>query len=306
MITFYTKRADMAYSSTRGYTPDPIRKLIMITCAIAIFTAFSESAFRLMFGWEGLYRLLALSRGAIDKFFLWQIFTYMFVQPNPMQGISIFFILGLAFNMYILWAFGSQLLSSVGTAPFMRFYFGVGVLAAVLGLGSLLFTGSYQTLGGAYPSILAILTVWTMLYPETEILLFFAVPVKAKWLLVIIITTIFLMTLSSFDFVGLIFNLSGSMIGYLYALAAWDLRGPFAFSQTFDRGFAAVWRHRPKKEASKSKVIDIKTGKPLQEDEEDQFVDAMLAKISKHGEKSLNYMERERMKAISDKKRKNR
>jgi len=54
----------------------------------------------------------------------------------------------------------------------------------------------------------------------------------------------------------------------------------------------------------KPNVIDMNTGKPL--DDDDAFVDAMLAKISKQGENSLSWSERRRLNLISERKMQNR
>ena len=51
-----------------------------------------------------------------------------------------------------------------------------------------------------------------------------------------------------------------------------------------------------------SKIVDIKTGKTVLDDE--AFIDEMLAKISRYGEKSLSWQERDRMRQISEKKMK--
>lgn len=276
-----------------NFTPDPIRRLIFATCGITIFTAFSETVFRQIFGWSGLFEYLSLSWQGLQHYYLWQLVTYMFVQSTYGYGISLFFLLSLAFNMYILWALGTQLLERLGTKAFLRFYFIIGVAAALLSLGVMALSGTNAILSGPLPSILAVLMVWTMLNPDIEVLLFFLIPLQAKWLMAGIIAAIVLITLSQLDFISLVFDLSGIVFGYLYAVIAWEFHGPFQFTAPLEK---ALKRSKPDQ---KGKIVDIKTGLPITENDDEQFVDAMLAKISKRGERSLSYKERRRMQEIS-------
>jgi hypothetical protein len=117
-----------------------------------------------------------------------------------------------------------------------------------------------------------------------------------------------LIPLSTFNWITLSFYAAAILFGYLYAVMAWELNGPFSWMRLIDRPFGALslllkktgkWRLKKGKEG---KIIDFQTGEPLQNDE--QFVDAMLEKISKQGEASLSWKERQRLQEISKRKQK--
>ena len=92
--------------------------------------------------------------------------------------------------------------------------------------------------------------------------------------------------------------LSSLIVGYLYALLAWNLRSPFAFTHRFDdwvADFGVRWRSRAHQKTH-SKIVDFRTGKAVKDDA--RFMDEMLDKIAKHGEKSLTRKELRRMNKV--------
>ena len=206
----------------------------------------------------------------------------------------------------MLYALGGAVLERVGDRPFVRMYATSAIGAGIMALLAMAVTGQSSVLGGSTPAMLGILFVWTMLYPTAQLLLFFVLPVKAKWLAGGILIVITLVDLSQGDIVGWVWSISGIISGYLYATMAWGLTSPFPETHKVDRKLAQLgdklrgqWKERAAG-ASNSKIFDIKTGRPVETDE--SFVDAMLEKISKHGEKSLSWRERWRLNRISKKK----
>jgi membrane associated rhomboid family serine protease len=296
--------------STLLPTPDIIKKLILITCIASIGCVLFDSLFGLVFEGLNLENLFSLSLEAYHHYYLWQILTYMFVQNSGGWGLSFGFVLFLAFNMYILWSIGSGLVEQVGAKSFLRFYFTVGVLAGISTLIALIYMPENRFLSGPSPSILDLLIVWCMLYPETEFLFFFLFPLKAKWLAGLILALVIVIPLSHQDYVNVVFNLAGIFWGYCYAVFAWEFHSPLAVTNYLDlflhkcgRAFQLknfrAWQFT-KKMDNTTKIYDFKTGEPVLSD--DDFVDAMLAKISRQGEQSLTYPERKRLNEISQKK----
>lgn len=274
-------------------TPSAIKQMILATVSIAILAALTEPLFTQIFGIPGLQTLLSLSWFGIRHYFLWQPLSYLFVQANGSSGITFPFLIGLAFNMYILWIMGTAVLGVVGTKPFLRLYFFSGIGAGLLALFVMYLTGRYGILAGPLPSILAIMTVWTMLNAEASLLLYFLFPIKAKWLLAGVLGGILLVNISQGDWISLVLYFSGALLGYLYGVVAWGLTSPFAWTHGFDR-LLGSWKSK------KTKIIDIRTVMPIEDDE--RFVDAMLTKIAKKGEKSLTWRERRRLNSISQRK----
>jgi len=297
------------------FTPEVIKKLIFFTCLVSLIAAITNNLFVFLFGIPGPMDWLSLSWWGMKRYLIWQPATFLFTHHTGGAGINFFFLLTLFFNMYILWIFGSDVYHRVGRNPFLRFYFISGILAGLIALLLMPITRQYGVISGATPSILALLVVWTLINPESELLLFFLIPVKAKWLTLGVVGGIILITLSNVDIVHFTLYLSAAMIGYFYALIAWGMHSPFPqlykfelavtrFSGRVQSRFVSLISRFKKKEKKqkkekKGKVVDFSTGQPM--DDDDAFIDAMLAKISKHGQHSLTWQERERMDKISKK-----
>lgn len=299
-------------------TPSAIKQLIIWTCLISLLSAGIQGIFSQFNLYPGPQNFLSLSGWGLRNLYLWQPITYLFVQSASSLGITFFFLISLLFNMYLLWILGTAICELVGKGPFLRFYFSSGIVAGLLSLAVMPLVGQYGVLAGATPAILAVMTAWSMAFPETEILLFFLIPVKAKWIVTGLLGAIILVSLSQWDIPNLTLYVSAIAFGYAYAVIAWGWRSPFSFTQYIDSGLSTIglrlrryfilpkWLKRRNKlngelsSPAKSKIVDIATGKTVSND--DTFIDEMLAKISKDGERSLTWRERHRMQQISERK----
>jgi len=286
------------------FTPPAVKKLITITCLISVFSALITPAFHTLFEMYGPEEWLSLSWYGMQNYYLWQPVSYLFLYPASSGGITLSYLFGLALNMYALWIIGSDLSERLQKS-FLRLYLITGLVA---GLGTLILmplVGQYRMLAGPAPAILALLTLWAMLHPRLQILLFFVFPVQARWLVAGILGMIFLTSLSQLDILSLSFYLGGAACGYFYGLLAWNLQSPFSVTHGFDNWVTKIANSLSKKFGAiqpKGKIIDFRTGQEVIDD--DNFVDEMLVKISKHGEDSLSWREKRRMRKISEKKSK--
>jgi len=115
----------------------------------------------------------------INKLFLWQISSYMFLHGG-------FFHLFL--NMYALLIFGIPIEQAWGSKKFLGYYFFTGVGAGLtIFIINLIMKGSgffFPTIG-ASGAVFGLLLAFGILYPDAEILLFFIMPLKAKYLVVL-------------------------------------------------------------------------------------------------------------------------
>jgi membrane associated rhomboid family serine protease len=296
----------MRYTETQvrlspEFTPSVVRYLVFITLGTALFSAFVEPFFYNFFGFSGPQDWLGLSWYNFTSGLIWQPFTYFFVLSEGYQGISFSFLISLAFQSYLIWIIGTMVNNLVGSRPFLYFYMSVGFLSGILAA----FIGPNYYLLGPGPIILALMTVWMMMSPDSEILLLLMFPVKVKWLTVGTLAAIFLVYLSKLDIVYMTFYLSGALFGYIYAVSAWEMESPFAWTSKIERRLHAIgkkWRVKKKQTEDSSKIINFKTGEPDMTDD-DRFVDVMLTKISKFGESSLSWSERRRLDTISKKKK---
>lgn len=111
---------------------------------------------------------------AVLKGEIWRVVSFVLVP----QGSLIF----MAISLYFYYWIGSVLENKWGTAKFNLYYFG-GVLATVIGavLAGLV-QGSHFYLAGATYVNLSMFLAFACLFPETQVMLFFVIPVKMKWL----------------------------------------------------------------------------------------------------------------------------
>ena len=138
---------------------------------IAMYAAgFLLSFYRPSFYWE----YLCLDVGKILRGQVWRIVTFMIYTP----GSSPYFIL---FTLYFYYMIGSSLERVWGAFRF-NLYFLMGVLGQVAAAFVLfLFRGEVFGLTTLFLN-LSLFFAFAMTFPDAEFLLFFILPVKAKWL----------------------------------------------------------------------------------------------------------------------------
>ncbi len=101
---------------------------------------------------------------------IWRVFTFVFV---PQQWSLFSFVI----STYLYWLIGNTLESEWGSFKFNVFYF-CGVLCSI---GSGFITG-YATAEYLH---LSLFLAFAILYPDFQVLLFFFIPIKMKWLALI-------------------------------------------------------------------------------------------------------------------------
>lgn len=114
-----------------------------------------------------LYSWLMFNRDAVMAGQFWRLFTFIFLPPDS----SIIWII---FSLYFYWMLGQALEREWGALRFNLFYL-CGIIGALLsGLITGYATNSYINL--------SLFLAFAIYYPNYEILLFFILPVKMKWL----------------------------------------------------------------------------------------------------------------------------
>jgi len=292
------------------YTPKPIITLIAILAFVSIFCSLTSPLLTHLLGWN-LVEAFSLSWLGLSQWFIWQPLTFPFVEDGGRWGISFFYLLRLCLNVYLIWILGTSVWERIGNNSFMALFFGSAIGAGLLSILLMPIFGQWAMLSGPAPAVLALITVWTMLNPDTLVSFLFSINIPAKWLLAGIMGAIALVGLSQLDFINTFFILSGAAIGYFFGLVHLNLKGPYLNTHRFDSLIIKL-SHKLKKlfyniklkkqqPSADGKVVDITNGVPVKDDE--QFVDEMLSKISRHGEHSLSWSEKQRMYRISEKKR---
>jgi membrane associated rhomboid family serine protease len=143
-----------------------IKKLIILMAVLFLLQGIVSSRITLYFG---LVPLLVWK-----KFFLWQLFTYIFLHG----GIS-----HILFNLLALWMFGGELESYWGSGKFLRYFLFCGIGAGLCTVVS----SPYQVIPvvGASGAIYGLLLAFGWLFPNRLIYIYFLVPVPAKYFVVI-------------------------------------------------------------------------------------------------------------------------
>lgn len=111
--------------------------------------------------------LLYFDRSLILKGQVWRLVSFVFLPPT---GSLLFILLNLYFYLFL----GTALENRWGSARFNIFY-GLGVLGNIVA-GFITGTNTNHYLN------LSLLLAFAVLYPDMEFMLFFILPVKAKWI----------------------------------------------------------------------------------------------------------------------------
>ncbi len=142
----------------------------------------------------------------IQGFQVWRLVTYMFIH-GPLIHIL--------FNMFILWMFGPEIERVLGSSRFVKYYFFTGVGA---GLCSLVVTpNSTALIMGASGVMYALLLAYAIYFPNRELLLFFILPIKAKYLVIgLVLFEVFLTVGGPQDHVAHFAHVGGALFGYIF------------------------------------------------------------------------------------------
>jgi len=232
---------------------------------------------------EGLFGLS--HNGFIVHHMIWQPFTYMFLHGGWMH---------IFFNLLGLWMFAGELEMVWGRTEFIRYYIlsgiGAGLFIALMNyITSVKFgeSAALVTTIGASGALYAVLLAYAMLWPDREVLLYFLLPIKIKYLVIAFGLMEFFGTLSSTTGAG--GNISH--IGHLGGLIS---------------GYVLIRFIRRSKSSVKSRISFIdKLKKKRRLDEKKKVIDTrivakkiiddLLGKIAKSGMNSLTQEEKKKL-----------
>ncbi len=139
------------------------------------------------------------------EYMLWQFATYMFLHGGVFH---------LFFNMLTLYMFGNELERHWGTSRFIKYYFITGVGAGLCSW--LVAMNSVNVIVGSSGAIYGLLLAYGATYPNRIVYLNFLLPIKVKWLVLIMGAFAFLSSLGGAESeVASIAHLGGMLIGYL-------------------------------------------------------------------------------------------
>lgn len=209
----------------------------------------------------------------VQKFYIWQLFTYMF-----MHG-GVFHIL---INMFVLWMFGSEIERQWGSREFYKYYFITGIGA---GIFNVIFQhDAFFSIVGASGAIFGLLLAFGLMFPDRPILLYFLIPIKAKYFVLIFGFLSFLSAFSATnDGIAHFAHLGGMVVGFLYLRLDWRLSRLWSSFKT------------------KAKRPSMRLHRKEDNDEKDfqKRIDEILDKINEVGYNKLTDEEKEILKRAS-------
>jgi len=266
-----------------GYRLTPwVKRLLIANVVVFLITMVNQDFF---FRWFAFAPSRILTQP-------WGAFTYMFLHGSVMH---------LLVNMLVLFFFGPPLESRWGSREFIRFYLICGLGGVAL---SFLFVPSWIV--GASAAIYGLMLAFAMNWPEAPIYIWGIFPIKAKWLVAILLGVSFL---SAFGGGGgniaHFAHLGGIVTGFLYLKSDWrpSDRNKGKRPKIRIRHMAIVPREEPRRRAEPGESPRRKgpAGEASMLDE----VDRILDKISAEGMTSLTAEERETLNHVSRRRRSN-
>ncbi|MBK6340775.1 MAG: rhomboid family intramembrane serine protease [Bacteroidetes bacterium] len=188
--------------------PDVTKNLIILNAVVFLATSLNG----------GLLPILGLYSIFDERFHPYQLVTHLFTHANLMH---------IFFNMFTLYMFGRVLENVLGPKRFAILYFATGLGAVLLNV----FLDFLQLQGiinfntdvnisfsiGASGAVYGIMVAFAMLFPNTELLIYFIVPLKAKVFIPLLILAEIYMEVSRSpgDNVGHAAHLGGALIGFI-------------------------------------------------------------------------------------------
>jgi len=192
---------------------------ISVPAKLLSLTGKSGEILAVIFRRYGLFiTLFSLLPALIIKLgWVWQVFTYMFLHGGFFH---------LFFNMYALYLFGRPLEDRWGNREFLYFYLFSGVGAGIITFAWNLFRNPFIPTIGASGAIFGVVLAFGLEFPESMLLLFFFIPVRAKYAAFIFggIELVMIIT-GTMQGIGHFTHLAGLLFGYIYYM--WRIKGSY-------------------------------------------------------------------------------
>ncbi len=238
-----------------------VKKLIIANVAVFVI--------QYLFASKGVYLssyLGLVPKYVYTKFTVWQIFSYLFLHGSFWHILM---------NMFFLWMFGCELERYWGSREFLFYYFVTGVGAGIFNI--ILDLNSTIPIIGASGAIYGILTAFGIIFPNRLIYIYFLIPIRAKYFVIIIGIITFLSAFSSAPSgIAHFAHLGGIVIGFIY------LRKNIRLEYIMERWIRFRFNRRLKIVRDKQKRV---------RDSKEQ-IDMILDKINEVGYKNLTEEEK--------------
>ena len=193
-------------NSTRVFFGGPVTRTVKLLIIINVAVFALQMILRALDGYSLVAYFGLIPAAVTNDLRVWQFVTYMFLHGG---------IFHIFFNMLTLFMFGNDLERYWGTPRFLNYYFLTGIGAGVCSW--LVAMNSRSVIIGASGAIYGLLLAYGMLYPNRIVYLNFLLPVKVKWLVLIMGVMAFLSSITGDEpGVAHIAHLGGMLVGFLF------------------------------------------------------------------------------------------
>jgi len=265
-----------------GPITETVKKLMIINGGIYLLQQISNFIFP-----GAIEPIFGLNHvGIFYEFKIWQPFTYMFLHGG---------LLHIFFNLLALWMFGGELELKWGKKIFLQYYFlsgiGAGFFIIIMNLFVYNQFGYSPVTIGASGAIYGILLAYGMIWPNREVLLYFIIPVKIKYL--VIVFGLFEFTMTIYGAMGAggavshVGHLGGLITGFIFI--TYKRRKPHN-TQNTDKAEpmpGGAISEFLKQERLKRKQLEIDKRIKAK-----NIIDSLLEKIAREGMSSLTHKEK--------------
>jgi len=269
-----------------------VRQLLIAN--VVVFMLSQIMGMDILASWFGLN-----PHDVIFGFRIWQPFTYLFLHGGFWH---------IAMNMLMLWMFGSELETIWGRKEFLRFYVVTGAGAGVFSLVPYFigvlggYRGTIPSIIGASGAVYAILLAYAFTYPDRKVLLYMLVPIKVKYLM-LIMGFITFVSVGNGDGISHITHLGGLVVGWFYLKRNGRYQGlniPWRQWLGKFKSFRIIKDKGSRRTGSSTSQSQqqgwhrVKTETELRKE-----MDALLDKITRVGYENLSNTEKERLLELS-------
>ncbi len=224
----------------------------------------------------------------VNDFWFWQPFVYQFFQATGQGARQL---LEFVFVLIGLFFFGPIVESRWGRKKHILLFCAAGAVAGLIYTPlAYVFRHQSNLLIGAVPSVMAIMVMAAMLRPNLPVLLFFVLPVKMKYMILVFVGLDLFILLQNPGSAGIALavpHLTGAATGFLYML----------YHRPIDRFFEQL---EPEGSGSSGRSRRSRRTRGRQDSPYSDEVNEILDKINREGINSLTPDERKLLEKASD------
>ncbi|MEZ6046091.1 MAG: rhomboid family intramembrane serine protease [Planctomycetaceae bacterium] len=226
---------------------------------------------------KSVNELLLLNHDTLVHGQIWRLITYGFCHGG---------IFHIFFNMLNFFFFGRMISQAMKASEFLAFY----LLAIVVGgLTQIAFNMGVNTwILGASAGVSGLLLLAAMRYPRMQVRIWGVIPIELRWLAIGFFVLSLLSTGNAGGGTAHAAHLGGALFGVAYQFFHWNITGLFAEPGPFSK-LKNLFKRKPK----------LKIHVPKKQQQLEEEVDRILAKIHEQGEASLTSKERKTLEKAS-------